>query len=799
MIVYSENKQQFVADVRSNIVHEKILIEFRRNLGRKVGESEIASWRNSMQFMESVVSDPDIPADAGVSIEFNIPLTNNRVDFILTGRDHNSVETAVIIELKQWSKVSTSTKDAIVSTALGGGVRETSHPSYQAWSYAALIEDYNETVRFESIALKPCAYLHNLDSDEAIRDPFYQEHIDKAPVFISKDVEKLATFLKQFVKYGDTDDIMYRIEHGKIKPSKNLADSLVSMIQGNTEFLMIDDQKLVYETALDLTAQTASKGKQVLIVEGGPGTGKSVVAVNLLVEFTNRGKVAQYVSKNQAPRMVYAARLKGSITKERIDNLFKGSASYTGVAPGFFDALIIDEAHRLIAKNRYNKESENQIKELISASKLAIFFIDEAQMVTWSDIGTKAAIHKWANSLGAQVQELRLDSQFRCNGSDGYLAWVDDVLQIHGTANPTLEGIDYEFKVFDDPVALRQAIRDKNLEANKARMVAGYCWDWISDSRKKANDPSAMDIVIPEYGFEAQWNLANDGSLWIMAGNSVNEVGCIHTCQGLELDYIGVILGEDFIVRDGEVITDAAKRSKMDASIRGFKKLLKENPAAAKEKAETIIKNTYRTLMTRGQKGCYLFSVDPETNAYFHARAEAISSAGLAAVIDAYPGLQLELVDAAPEERYVSAVPLVNIKAAAGDFSMAQHVEICDWVKLPEPLQHIEGYFVAQVVGESMNRRIPNGSWCLFKPDQGGSREGKIVLVQSSDIQDTETGSSYTIKRYHSEKTRTADDEWEHCKIVLQPMSTIAAFKDIVLQGGHSGELSVIGEFVVVL
>jgi len=799
MIVYSAKKQQFVDDVRTNVIHDKILAEFRRNLGRKVAENEIASWRNSMQFMESVVSDPELPADAGVSIEYNIPLTNNRVDFILTGRDHNGVETAVIIELKQWSKVSISNKDAIVSTALGGGIRETSHPSYQAWSYAALIEDYNETVRFESIALKPCAYLHNLDSDEAIRDPFYQEHINKAPVFISKDVEKLAAFLKQFVKTGDADDIMFRIEHGKIKPSKNLADSLVSMIQGNTEFLMIDDQKLVYETALDLAAKGAGEKKQVLIVGGGPGTGKSVVAINLLVELTKRGKVAQYVSKNQAPRMVYAARLKGSITRGRIDNLFKGSASYTGVDTGFFDALIVDEAHRLIANNRYNKDSENQVKELIGASKLAIFFIDEAQMVTWSDIGTKAEIHQWADSLGAQVQELRLDSQFRCNGSDGYLAWVDDVLEIQGTANPTLEGIDYEFKVFDDPVAMRQAIREKNLECNKARMVAGYCWDWISDSRKKSNNPSAMDIVIPETGFEAQWNLANDGSLWIMAGNSVNEVGCIHTCQGLELDYIGVIVGEDLIVRDEEVVTDAGKRSKMDASIRGFKKLLKENPVAAEEKADTIIKNTYRTLMTRGQKGCYLFCVDPETNAYFNARAKAISPARLVAVKETYPGLRLVVVDVAPEERYVTAVPLVNLRAAAGDFSMAQTVEVCDWVRLPEPLAHKAGYFVAQVVGESMNRRIPNGSWCLFKPDQGGSREDKIVLVQSSDIQDAETGSSYTIKCYHSEKSITADGEWEHSKILLRPMSTVAAFKDIVLDSSDQLELTVIGEFVAVL
>ena len=803
MIVYSATKKQFVSDVRENVIHERILAELKRNLRRKVGDSEISAFRNSMQFMGSVMDDNEIPADAGVSIEYNIPLTNKRVDFILTGKDQNNVENAVIIELKQWSKVAITSKDAIVSTALGGGIRETSHPSYQAWSYAALIEDFNQTVRQDAIALQPCAYLHNLDSPDAINNPFYDEHTSKAPVFISKDAQKLSSFLKRFVKKGDIDDIMYRIEHGKIRPSKALADSMVAMLQGNAEFLMIDDQKLVYETALDLAARAsgnkATDKKQVLIVEGGPGTGKSVVAINLLVDLTQRGCIAQYVSKNQAPRMVYAAQLKGSMAKSRIDNLFKGSASYTGMEKNFFDALIVDESHRLIAKNRYNKASENQIKELIHAAKLTVFFIDEAQMVTWSDIGSKAEIHQWAESQGAEVSELALTSQFRCNGSDGYLSWVDDALQVQGTANPTLEGIEYEFKVFDDPVALKQAILEKNLKANKARMVAGYCWDWMSDSRKPANDPNTMDIDIPEYGFKAQWNLAKDESLWIMAPNSVHEVGCIHTCQGLELDYIGVIVGDDLVVRDGEVITDAGNRSKMDASIRGFKKLLKENPNAAKAKADMIIKNTYRTLMTRGQKGCYFFSVDPETNAYFKARAAAISGGLLLKPEEKYPGLPLQVVDCSPQEQYVAAVPLLNIEAAAGSFSMEQQLEVCGWVRLPEPFAHKPGYFVVQVVGESMNRRIPNGSWCLFKADQGGSRNGKIVLVQSSHIQDAETGSSYTVKCYHSEKVSVDGEDWEHRKIMLSPMSSVGAFEDIELAGDQIESFGVVGEFVAIL
>jgi hypothetical protein len=200
-------------------------------------KNEFISWKNSLQYMFNVLHDNDIPASAGVSIEYNIPLTNRRVDFILTGKDANRRDTGVIVELKQWQEVEVTRKDAIVKTRFQHGEKETNHPSYQAWSYAALVEDYNETVRNESIALLPCAYLHNMKTGDAINDDFYVEHIKKAPVFISPDALK---------------HTMYRIEHGKIKPSKNLADALVSMLDGNPEFLMIDEQKLVYETALDL-------------------------------------------------------------------------------------------------------------------------------------------------------------------------------------------------------------------------------------------------------------------------------------------------------------------------------------------------------------------------------------------------------------------------------------------------------------------------------------------------------------------------------------------------------------------
>ena len=612
MIVYLAPKATFLDDVSSNRIDDQIITAFRQQLRRSVGESEMQSWRNSMHYMHHVLVDAQIPDDAGVAVEFNIPRTSKRIDVIVSGLDANRQKCAVIVELKQWSEAEQTEKDGIVSTFLGGTVREVSHPSYQAWSYAALLEDFNDVVRSEPIHLKPCAYLHNCTSTLAIQAPFYADHTGRAPAFLKADKAKLQEFIRRHVRYGDKGDAVYRIRDGRICPSKSLADALASMLKGNREFLMIDDQKLVYETALDLAKRSVGGKKNVLIVEGGPGTGKSVVAVNLLVALTTGGRVAQYVTKNAAPRAVYESKLTGSFSKSRISNLFTGSGSYTDTAENTFDALIVDEAHRLNEKSgMFRNLGLNQIKEIIHSSRLSVFFIDEDQRVTLRDIGEKEEIRRWAKVCGAKVHELGLQSQFRCNGSDGYLAWVDHLLQIRETANPTLEGINYDVRVMASPRDLRDAIVQLNRENGRSRMVAGYCWDWVS--KKK---PSQMDIVLPEHDFSARWNLADDGNLWIVKPEAVSEVGCIHTCQGLELDFVGVIIGTDLVARDGIVEVRPDKRSGMDSSIKGYKKLFKASPEEAGRRAQQIVKNTYRTLMTRGQKGCFLFATDPETNAY---------------------------------------------------------------------------------------------------------------------------------------------------------------------------------------
>jgi DUF2075 family protein len=481
------------------------------------------------------------------------------------------------------------------------------------WSYATLLQSFNETVEEDKIELVPCAYLHNYEQDNVLTNDFYRYYIDKAPLFLKSDALKLREFIKQYIKHGDKTDLMYRIDNGRIRPSKGLADRLSSLLKGNPDFTLIDEQKVVYETALTLGKKSSDTDKNVLIVQGGPGTGKSVVAINLLVALTRQGLVSHYVTKNSAPRDVFASKLTGSYRKSEISNMFMGSGVFTNSEQSQFDVLIVDEAHRLNEKSGIFKNlGENQVKEIIHASKCSIFFIDEDQRVTFSDIGESGEIKRWAEKLGATVHTMELNSQFRCNGSDGYLAWLDNVLGIKETANYDFDRDEYDFQVVDSPVKLQEMILEKNKINNKARTVAGYCWDWVS---KK--DRNAADIVIPEFDFKMKWNLASDGNLWILKQEAVSEVGCIHTCQGLEVDYVGVIIGPDFTIRNGQVVIDPSKRAKTDKSLSGYKKLLKENPELAKQKADAIIKNTYRTLMTRGMKGCYVYFVDNETQEYF--------------------------------------------------------------------------------------------------------------------------------------------------------------------------------------
>jgi DUF2075 family protein len=290
--------------------------------------------------------------------------------------------------------------------------------------------------------------------------------------------------------------------------------------------------------------------------------------------------------------------------------MFKGSGTYTDCGINMAHTLLVDEAHRLNEKSGMFHKGENQIKEIIRAAYCSVFFIDESQRVTMDDIGSIEEIERWAHAMGAEITRMELKSQFRCNGSDGYLAWLDNVLDIKETANYDLEGIDYDIEICDSPSKVREIVLEKNRPSNSARILAGYCWNWIKEGK---NNTDIHDIKIGD--FEMSWNLGS-GEPFATSETSVNEIGCIHTSQGLEFDYVGVIIGDDLHYENGRIVTDFTQRASTDQSLKGIKKLYAENPEEAKRRADEIIKNTYRTLMTRGMKGCYVYCTDSNLAEY---------------------------------------------------------------------------------------------------------------------------------------------------------------------------------------
>lgn len=780
MIIYRATKKQFVEDVFNDTIADNIDNAFVEHLGRHTSPNEVRSWHNSMQYMYKVVNIPELPDEVGVAIEYQIPLTAKRIDFIISGLNAKKKEQIIIIELKQWEEAEPTQKPGIVVTRFQHGKAETAHPSYQAWSYAYMLSNYNLTVQERGVDINPCAYLHNYMPDGMINGPLYQDYVSKAPVFLKNDAARLQDFILRHVRYCSPEDIIWKIDNGKLRPSKQLADSLTSMLKGNDEFMMLDDQKVVYESAIYLAKKAQEGKKQVLIVEGGPGTGKSVLAVNLLVNLTVEGIASQYVTKNSAPRAVYSVKLSGSFRRTYINNLFVGSGNFIETMPNTMGALIVDEAHRLNMKSgMFSNLGENQIKEIIKTAHFSVFFVDDCQRIHMKDIGSVKYIKQCAEEMGADVHLEHLSSQFRCNGSDGYLSWLDNALQIRETANIRLTEEDYDFRIFDSPTEMFNEIKRKNESNNKSRVVAGYCWDW-----KSKQNHMAYDIEIPQFFFRKQWNF-NSNEPWLIGEKSIDQIGCIHTCQGLELDYVGVIVGPDLSYKNNRVITDGLKRSPNDQSLKGFKAMLKNNPKEALQQADAIIKNTYRTLMTRGMKGCYVYFCDKALAEYFkELMAEKPSTT---------KEVRIEPV-VNDDVKYIDFLPVYSIKAACGYFGEGDEVSELGWIRAEGVGKLNRNMYVVQASGHSMEPRINDGDFCVFRANPAGSRQGKIVLVQHTNYYDADYSGAYSIKEYSSVKSYDEFGNWQHEKIELKPYNH--DYNPIIINADDAEDFRVIGEFV---
>lgn len=615
MLAYLGTKDDFLRD--APVIEDKVRDAVKLKLNFNVAESEYLSWRNSLgNAMSHVMRSESIPGDAGIAIEYRLNGRRFRLDFVISGLNAQGKESLVIVELKQWTDIQFSDLDEHVKTALGGGVRDVTHPSYQVWSYKSHLEMFNEYVYENELSVSACAYLHNCKENQVINDSRYENALRLAPVFFHGENGKLQKLIENQIEKGSGISLLERIDAAVIRPSKQLADAVGNMLKGQDEFILLDEQKTAFETILRNARQVQKSGKKVLVIKGGPGTGKSVISINALAQLTSERMNVKYVTANAAPRDVFQAKLKNLVKGDSVKHLFGGSGSYTETKKNSMDVLIVDEAHRLRMKSGMFKNlGESQTKEIIYSAKLSVFFIDEAQKVTWSDVGEISRIKAYAAELDADVELLELVSQFRCGGSDDYMAWLDDSLGLQNVPENYFSRDKFDFQIFDSASELHDAIRDKNRINNKSRVVAGYCWNWVS---KK--EPKAHDIVIPNENYQARWNLASYGNEWIINPKSVDEVGCIHTCQGLEVDYVGVIVGGDLVIENGKLGTDPKGRAKSDKSLNGYIGERKLDLEAADAKADELIRNTYRTLMSRGMKGCYVYFTDPAVKKYFEGR-----------------------------------------------------------------------------------------------------------------------------------------------------------------------------------
>jgi len=612
MIIYSNTNLAFRQDVESNHISDIIEASFIEKIGHRESPAEKTAWRNSMQYMERVLRNSGIAEDCGVLIEYTIPNTSKRVDFIVTGRNDKQEKNYVLVELKQWETADSTDIPELVHTFVGGGFRDVQHPSYQAENYSRMMGLMNEGIYSNGISGHPCVYLHNYEkkNPEPLLDPRYKEGTTLAPIYFIDDYRDLQDYLKKMVGSGNGMDILYDMEHGRIRPSKALVDCVDSLYNGNDEFILLDEQVVAYNIICKELENLRTK--KTIIVKGGPGTGKSVISFKVLHQLIDRRLNAKFIAPNEAFREVMVKKLVASkVDKAKnIKPLFGGSGVFYGVPANAYDVLVVDEAHRLKGKGAFMYRGENQIQDIIHASRLNVFFVDDTQKVVPADIGSVTEIKRVAELEGSEVVEMELKAQFRCSGAEGFVNWVTHTLQIEDTAN--YEGWDneeYEFRIFDDPNEMRELIQRKNAETdNNARLVAGFAWDWSEDA-----NAAVEDVAIPEKSFSMPWNARNQRALFAIKEDSVDQVGCIHTVQGLEFDYVGVIIGND-LKYDPEshsllVEFDEYKDSSGKRGLRNQQARLTQ-----------YVKQIYKVLMSRGRYGCYVYCRDENLSKYLKSR-----------------------------------------------------------------------------------------------------------------------------------------------------------------------------------
>ncbi len=798
MRLWSGSSPQFIEDNVRNQIAEKLKNAFFSYHRYNPSPNEIQSWRNSLRSLSITFQSAGL-LDHGVMLEYQLPLTSQRLDCMICGRDENKKDNAVIVELKQWEKCQESHADNEVVTWVGGRLREVLHPSVQVGQYQKYLQD-TQTAFYETdnpVQLNSCAYLHNYNfyKDDVIFSDKFKPVLRASPTFTADDTVSFEKYLKQKLEKGRGIDVLTRVENGRYRPSKKLMEHVSQVIKGNAQYVLLDEQLIVYDKVLACARDSYhDKQKTTLIIKGGPGTGKSVIALNLMADLLIGGYNSHYATGSKA----FTGTLR-KIIGQRGSAQFKYFNSYGQADTDSVDVMIADEAHRIrvTSNSRFTRREHRsnlpQIEEILKASKVSVFFIDDDQIVRPNEIGSVDYIKTTSEKFKSKVYEYELEAQFRCAGSDGFVNWINNTLGIKRTASILWDRSEkFDFEIMNSPQELEDSIRKKVSHGFTGRVAAGFCWKW---SMPRADGTLIDDVVIGDY--KRPWDAKPEATklapgipkaeLWAYDPNGIDQIGCVYTAQGFEFDYIGVIFGPDLVYDFKKQDWTGLKENSADSVVK-----------RSKEQFVDLVKNTYRVLLTRGLKGCYVYFMDKSTEDFFRSRMED-SEKNVRIVSDrAIKTNSIEFdYEISVEKQFVTHLPVCSLKAAATAFSEAQAVEQLGWKKVDVKFRLNESYFIAQVVGKSMEPSIKDGDYCIFQKERGGSREGKVVLVECNRINDPENGQKYTVKRYHSEKELFDDGTWQHKKIILSPDNK--SFEDIILENVAADDFKVIAEFVAAL
>jgi DUF2075 family protein len=613
--LYAGPSEDFIDKAVQKHIAERLGDVFYDYYRFRASASEFTSWQNSLtalaqQFRYSQVR------DHGVVLEMQLPSSSARLDCLVFGHAPNGKESAVLIELKQWSEVAPSEWDDCVESYVGGAVRRVLHPSVQALRYAQYLED--TSTAFDpveiGIALAPCSWLHNMHpaASGVLRSTAFAKTLKRAPLFVSADVDSLRAYLHEHVGAGDGVAVMETALCAKLAPSRKLLEHTARLVAGEPTYRLIDDQAVAYNAVLSLVrkARSGKHGKTIVLVKGGPGTGKSVIALNLLGTLSRLGANVQHATGSKAfTENIW--RILGNRSKAQV----KFFNNFGATAPESVDVLLADESHRIRASSNHRftpvsrRSERTQIDELIAASKVSVFFIDDHQSVRPGEVGSTAMIREAAIRNEARCEEIDLRTQFRCAGSDEYIDWLDHLLEIRKTGVTLFSASAFDFRIVDGPAELDALVRERLQAGYSSRLMAGYCWPWsLPDAEGNLVDDVEID------GFRRPWNAKPEARklrrgippapFWASDPGGVGQVGCVYTAQGFEFDYAGVIWGDDLVIRDGTWV--------------GQPSASRDHVVKTRSGARFIdcVKNTYRVLLTRGLRGCYVAILDPETRAY---------------------------------------------------------------------------------------------------------------------------------------------------------------------------------------